>query len=56
MRLLICIFLLAWAITILVTYKDHQTAKCRRCVYRESVSNHSPCYGCKGCDRFSEEG
>lgn len=29
--------------------------KCRSCCYSQSVSNHSPCYGCKGYDRFEED-
>ena len=40
---------------LLITGNTRQAEKCRRCIYRDSVSNHSPCYGCKGNDRYTEE-
>lgn len=30
--------------------------KCLGCYYRGSVSNRSPCYQCKGNDKFKPEG
>lgn len=38
-----------------ITSNDQQAEKCSRCVYREAVSNHSPCYECKGNDKYCPE-